>query len=331
MSRINTQRHCSAVFTTVAPLVLCLSFETVAAQSLPPSPIQGTRVKNGETIVVEDDAKVKIIRRREAEIRALYNPVERWVILLADYAVGPQKSGDGGVDMTYTFQDVSEWPLGERWSGRAVLDDYLVAGEGPYFGLGVHTSAGFVQLLSVPDRNSFKDPAALALYFRGLGRGGGGGQPMDIAEAREVEQAQRNTQRRTNLPPNMKDIQTSAEMGVMVGGQTAPGGIVVSPGSGGYPPPQAPVRVGGNIRAPEKIHHVDAVRPKAAEDAGVFGMVILEIVIGVDGTVTGAKVLRSIQLLDGAAIAAVKQWRYTVTHLNGQPVPVVMTVTVNFH
>jgi protein TonB len=90
------------------------------------------------------------------------------------------------------------------------------------------------------------------------------------------------------------------------------------------------VRVGGTIRAPQKIYNVEAVRSKAAADAGIFGMVILEIIIGTDGSVTDAKLLRSIPLLDKAAIDAVKQWRYEVTHLNGQPVPVVMTVTVNF-
>lgn len=40
--------------------------------------------------------------------------------------------------------------------------------------------------------------------------------------------------------------------------------------------------------------------------------------------------LRSVPLLDDAAIPAVRQWRYTPTLLNDVPVPVVMTVTVNF-
>ena len=52
--------------------------------------------------------------------------------------------------------------------------------------------------------------------------------------------------------------------------------------------------------------------------------------IGASGKVTDAKVLRSIPLLDAAALDAVKQWEYTPTTLNGQPVPVIMTVTVNF-
>jgi protein TonB len=41
-------------------------------------------------------------------------------------------------------------------------------------------------------------------------------------------------------------------------------------------------------------------------------------------------VLRSIPLLDQAAVDAVRQWAYTPTLLNGAPVPVIMTVTVNF-
>ena len=96
-----------------------------------------------------------------------------------------------------------------------------------------------------------------------------------------------------------------------------------------YAGPQ-PVRVGGNIRGPQKIKDAPGVMPEAARHAGVFGMVILEITIGPDGAVQQAKVLRSIPLLDEAAIAAVKQWVYEPTLLNGVPVPVIMTVTVNF-
>ena len=43
-----------------------------------------------------------------------------------------------------------------------------------------------------------------------------------------------------------------------------------------------------------------------------------------------ARVLRSIPGLDEAALEAVRQWQFTPTLLNGAPVPVVMTVTINF-
>ena len=60
------------------------------------------------------------------------------------------------------------------------------------------------------------------------------------------------------------------------------------------------------------------------------GVVIVEATIGPDGKVSDARVLRSIPLLDQAALDAVRQWVFTPTLLNGVPVPVIMTVTVNF-
>lgn len=92
----------------------------------------------------------------------------------------------------------------------------------------------------------------------------------------------------------------------------------------------APVRVGGNIKPPVKIRDVRPVYPAEAQAARVSGLVIIEALIGVDGVVEQARILRSIPMLDQAALDAVQQWRFTPTQLNGQPVPVIMTVTVNF-
>ncbi|HCE03424.1 MAG TPA: energy transducer TonB, partial [Acidobacteria bacterium] len=96
------------------------------------------------------------------------------------------------------------------------------------------------------------------------------------------------------------------------------------------PPPTEPVRVGGNVSPPTKTKDVAPIYPAVAQSARVSGVVILEAVIGVDGRVTDVKVLREVALLSDAAIAAVRQWEYTPTMLNGSPVPVIMTVTVNF-
>ena len=90
------------------------------------------------------------------------------------------------------------------------------------------------------------------------------------------------------------------------------------------------VRVGGSIREPRKIKDVRPSYPDIAQQARVQGVVILEVMIDPAGEVTDVKVLRGIPLLDHAAIEAVRQWVYTPTLLNGQPVPVIMTVTVNF-
>ena len=89
-------------------------------------------------------------------------------------------------------------------------------------------------------------------------------------------------------------------------------------------------RVGGNIQSPRKVKDVAPVYPPLAQSARVQGVVILEALIGADGRVQDARVVRSIPLLDQAAIDAVKQWEFTPTLLNGKPVPVVMTMTVQF-
>ena len=96
------------------------------------------------------------------------------------------------------------------------------------------------------------------------------------------------------------------------------------------PPVNAPLRIGGDIAAPAKIRDVRPVYPQEARDANVQGIVIVEAIINRDGSVRDAQVLRSVDMLDDAALDAVLQWRYTPTLHNGEPVEVIMTVTVNF-
>jgi len=113
------------------------------------------------------------------------------------------------------------------------------------------------------------------------------------------------------------------------GGLGSPGLMPAVP----VPPPPAVVRplpIGGKIKEPAKIRHVPPIYPAIAQQARVEGIVIIEAIIGADGRVQQARVLRSTPLLDDAALAAVRQWMFTPTLLNGVPVPVIMTVTVNF-
>ena len=74
---------------------------------------------------------------------------------------------------------------------------------------------------------------------------------------------------------------------------------------------------------------VAPIYPDIARAARVE-LVILEATIDERGFVIDARVLRSVPLLDAAALAALKQWRYTPTLLNGTPVRVLMTVTFRF-
>jgi protein TonB len=101
------------------------------------------------------------------------------------------------------------------------------------------------------------------------------------------------------------------------------------------PPPSTPaepkrVRSGGLIEPPRKIKNVSPVYPAIAQSSRVQGTVILEAVIGVDGRVEQVKVLKPVMLLTESAIEAVRQWAFTPTKLNGEPVQVIMTVTVDF-
>ena len=93
-----------------------------------------------------------------------------------------------------------------------------------------------------------------------------------------------------------------------------------------------PVRVGGNIRPPTKTHDAHPVYPASMRDAGREGRVPLEAIIGRDGAVVSVRVATAQVHPDfvQAAIDAVQQWRFTPTMLNGKPVEVVMTVTVEF-
>ena len=91
-----------------------------------------------------------------------------------------------------------------------------------------------------------------------------------------------------------------------------------------------PVRIGGTIKAPEKIRDVKPVYPAEARAAGVEGIVIVEILVGTDGEVVDARPLRSVPILDEAALDSVRQWRFAPTIVDGTPRSALLTVTVSF-
>jgi periplasmic protein TonB len=134
-------------------------------------------------------------------------------------------------------------------------------------------------------------------------------------------------------PPELRHDLTIDDRVGLVHGLTGLGSGVIGGGAEPPPPPplpQPPMRIGGTIKPPQRIHDVAPLYPEIARSARVSGVVILEAVIAEDGSVRDVRVLRSIPLLDRAAIDAVRQWRFTPTLLNGQAIPVVMTVTVMF-
>jgi len=84
------------------------------------------------------------------------------------------------------------------------------------------------------------------------------------------------------------------------------------------------------MQAPRKIVNVPPHYPPHAQAAHVEGTVVLDAVIDPTGRVTDVRVTRSVNLLDQAAVEAVRQWRFTPTLLNGEAVSILLTVTVRF-
>ena len=94
--------------------------------------------------------------------------------------------------------------------------------------------------------------------------------------------------------------------------------------------PAGPIRVGNDVPVPRKTKDVRPRFPSEAQTTSPKGAVVLDATIDPDGRVSNARVVRSIPLLDAAAVAAVQQWEFTPTVIDGRAVPVIMTVTVNF-
>jgi protein TonB len=183
-------------------------------------------------------------------------------------------------------------------------------------------------------------------------------RPLTFEEARmiklmEIEPPARRPQVAPSptVSPNLAPIDMPASISAETGLEHPPGVsrgngvVIVERGAGDLdgliagervlpppppPTPQQPIHLHSGMQPPTKVVNVNPVYPQLAQQAHKEGVVILEAVIDARGNVTTVKVLRSIQLLDQAAVDAVRQWRFTPTLLNGEPVPIVMTVTVDF-
>jgi TonB family protein len=90
------------------------------------------------------------------------------------------------------------------------------------------------------------------------------------------------------------------------------------------------IRVRGQMRPPIRIKEVAPVYPAIARSARVQGDVVISATIDEEGNVADARVVKSVPLLDQAALDAVRQWHYRPTLMNGVPTAVVTTVTVKF-
>jgi protein TonB len=106
------------------------------------------------------------------------------------------------------------------------------------------------------------------------------------------------------------------------------------------PPPSAPtqakpaeakrINVGGVVMESKFIKRVIPVYPVLAKQARISGTVRLAGIIAKNGTMQQLQVVEGHPLLVNAALDAVRQWIYSPTLLNGEPVEVVTPIEVKF-
>lgn len=96
------------------------------------------------------------------------------------------------------------------------------------------------------------------------------------------------------------------------------------------PSGRAPLRVAPPMPTPVVVKRVNPQYSPEAMQARIEGTVAVEVLVDEQGHVADARVLTSIPLLDKSALDAARQWEFTPTLLNGQPVPVLLMLEMHF-
>jgi protein TonB len=94
--------------------------------------------------------------------------------------------------------------------------------------------------------------------------------------------------------------------------------------------PVAPIPVGGDVKAAKLVQSIPPVYPTFAKTQHITGDVKIDALIDASGKVTTMKVLSGPVMLHQAAMEALRQWRYQPATLNGNPIAIHLTVTIEF-
>jgi protein TonB len=108
-----------------------------------------------------------------------------------------------------------------------------------------------------------------------------------------------------------------------------PDNAIAPPGDDALPPPNTYVWV---EQYPEAITEVKPIYPEIARDAGVEGLVIVNVLVGKTGHVLDARLdpKRQVPILNDYALAAARQWVFTPALANGRPVAVWTAIPFHF-
>jgi TonB family protein len=230
-----------------------------------------------------------------------------WDRAVSVYVLEFRKAGSGQFYLTRT--DVGLAPKGTDSIETNTSNTFLYSGEGG-------TVSGSPTRWTVRlDFVRFKDGTVLTLHPLPIP------PPLDNAPVRGVSNIV------GGIPGGVLGGKSGRVPGGVVGGRFSSVGPVAPPPK---PVKRDPIRVGLNLPESKLIRRVEPVYPELAKKERVQGKVTLKITVDEDGNVIDASVIEGHPLLDGAAINAVRQWKYSQTLLNGKPVPVIATVTVDF-
>lgn len=94
--------------------------------------------------------------------------------------------------------------------------------------------------------------------------------------------------------------------------------------------PAAPLPIGGDVKQARLISSVPPLYPALAKSQHVSGNVLIDALIDANGRVTTMKVVSGPTLLHQAAMDSLRQWKYQPASLDGKPVPMHLTVTLQF-
>jgi protein TonB len=197
---------------------------------------------------------------------------------------------------------------------------------------------GFVRIESVPRSASVIQVMRREVF---LGKGHAGGAPTRLSRATNALPAARPRPTQPNgvrellpLPigeqPSspLEEIDEQSESGYPAGG-----GEDGTSGSGGAGCEGCSVisATAPGVAPPVAIETIAPAYPELARRAHVEGVVILEAIIGADGSVHDVRVLRGTSpLLDPAALEAVRRWRYRPARIGDRNVAVFLNVVVTF-
>ena len=167
--------------------------------------------------------------------------------------------------------------------------------------------------------------------------------PPAVAPPPEVQRFETELQQPRSIPDQVAIIDDGAArpapdlsqpVGVVGLGEAADGYArgVFGLGRLGLPnvlPPRR-IRRGGQVQEALLIRRVSPVYPAEAIEQSIAGLVVLEAIIGVDGSIHEVKVISGAPVLTASTLEAVRQWRYRPTKLNGTAVEVITRIEVTF-